>query len=196
MIPVDGNLDLSPLSRWVAFFYSKKKEMTNIMVVTLLAAFFLIRLYTLYISINNAKALIVEGAKEYGQANSKGLAATHILIYVGAAIEAMIYHTTLSFMNIFGLILLILSYLVLFHVIRTLGRIWTLKIFILPHHPIVKSGLYKITKHPNYFLNIVPELIGVLLLTGAKVSWLLLLPYAFFLFKRIKQEEKLMESMI
>lgn len=164
------------------------------MVLTLLAAFFVIRLYSLYISINNAKALIAEGAKEYGQANSKGLAATHILIYVGAALEAWIQHTTIGAINVFGLILLVLSYFVLFHVIRTLGRIWTLKIFILPHHPLVKSGLYKITKHPNYFLNIIPELIGVLLLTSATYTWFLLLPYAYFLIKRIKQEEKLMES--
>lgn len=165
------------------------------MILTLLAAFFIIRLYTLYISINNAKALVAEGAKEYGQANSKGLALTHILIYVGAAIEAFVNHTTLGYMNIFGLILLILSYFVLFHVIRTLGRIWTLKIFILPKHPIIHSGLYKITKHPNYFLNIVPELIGVLLLTSATFTWILLLPYAYFLIKRIKQEEKVMASL-
>ncbi|MFI8541532.1 isoprenylcysteine carboxylmethyltransferase family protein, partial [Staphylococcus capitis] len=54
-------------------------------------------------------------------------------------------------------------------------------LFILPNHPIIKSGLYKVTKHPNYFLNIIPELIGVLLI-----------PYAYFPFVRIKQEEKLM----
>ena len=165
------------------------------MVLLILAAFFFIRLYTLYISINNAKALVAEGAKEYGQSNSKGLAITHILIYVGAAIEAIIHHTTIGFTNVFGFILLLLSYIVLFHVIRTLGRIWTLKIFILPNHPIVKSGLYKVTKHPNYFLNIIPELIGVLLLTSATFTWFLLLPYAFFLIKRIKQEEKVMTSL-
>ena len=33
----------------------------------------------------------------------------------------------------------------LFMVIKTLGGIWTLKLFILPNHPIIKSGLYKIT---------------------------------------------------
>lgn len=103
MIPVDGNLDLSPLSRWVAFFYSIKKEMTKHHDFNVISCIFIIRLYTLYISINNAKALVAEGAKEYGQANSKGLALTHILIYVGAAIEAFVNHTTLGYMNIFVL---------------------------------------------------------------------------------------------
>ena len=75
----------------------------------------------------------------------------------------------------------------LFIVIKTLGGIWTLKLFILPNHPIIKSGLYKVTKHPNYFLNIIPELIGVLL-THATYTTVLLIPYAYFLFVRIKQE--------
>jgi isoprenylcysteine carboxyl methyltransferase len=87
---------------------------------------------------------------------------------------------------------LIIAYIMLFIVIKTLGRIWTLKLFILPNHPIIKSGLYKVTKHPNYFLNIIPELIGVLLLTHATYTTLLLVPYAYFLIVRIRQEEKLM----
>nr|WFO00044.1 isoprenylcysteine carboxylmethyltransferase family protein [Staphylococcus aureus] len=91
-----------------------------------------------------------------------------------------------------GLVILIFAYIMLFMVIKTLGGIWTLKLFILPNHPIIKSGLYKITKHPNYFLNIIPELIGVLLLTHATYTTILLVPYAYFLYVRIKQEEKLM----
>ncbi|OMG43202.1 hypothetical protein BK140_43980, partial [Paenibacillus macerans] len=89
---------------------------------------------------------------------------THVLIYMSAAIEAFIRKDTFSLLNGIGLIILIIAYIMLFIVIKTLGRIWTLKLFILPNHPIIKSGLYKVTKHPNYFLNIIPELIGVLLL--------------------------------
>ncbi|REH94370.1 isoprenylcysteine carboxylmethyltransferase family protein, partial [Staphylococcus felis] len=62
----------------------------------------------------------------------------------------------------------------------------------LPKHPIIKSGLYKMTKHPNYYLNIIPELIGVLLLTHATYTSILLIPYAYLLYTRIQQEEKLM----
>ena len=123
---------------------------------------------------------------------SKFLAITHVLIYMSAAIEAFIRKDTFSLLNGIGLIILIIAYIMLFIVIKTLGRIWTLKLFILPNHPIIKSGLYKVTKHPNYFLNIIPELIGVLLLTHATYTTLLLVPYAYFLIVRIRQEEKLM----
>lgn len=132
------------------------------------------------------------GAVEYGVKNSKYLAITHVFIYMSAAIETFIHKDTFSILNGIGLIILIVAYIMLFIVIKTLGRIWTLKLFILPNHPIIKSGLYKVTKHPNYFFNIIPELIGVLLLTHATYTTLLLVPYAYFLIARIRQEENLM----
>ena len=70
---------------------------------------------------------------------------------MSAAIETFIHKDTFSLLNGIGLIILIVAYIMLFIVIKTLGRIWTLKLFILPNHPIIKSGLYKVTKHPNYF---------------------------------------------
>lgn len=162
------------------------------MTFTILLIFFIVRLYSLKISISHSQQLIKNGAKEYGAQNSKYLALTHILIYVCGAIESFINKDTFSLFNGLGFVLLLFGYIVLFHVIKTLGSIWTLKLFILPQHPIVKSGLYKITKHPNYYLNIIPELIGVLLLTHASYTSLLLLPYGYFLYTRILQEEKMM----
>ncbi|PCF85537.1 isoprenylcysteine carboxylmethyltransferase family protein [Staphylococcus delphini] len=162
------------------------------MAFIILLIFFIIRLFSLAISIKHSKQLVQQGAQAYGEKNSKWLAITHILIYVGAAIETLLNHDTWRLMNTVGLITLVLAYLVLFHVIKTLGPIWTLKLYILPDHPIIRSGLYRITKHPNYYLNIIPELIGVLLLTHATYTSILLIPYAYFLFVRIRQEEKLM----
>lgn len=159
------------------------------MILTILFIFFCIRLISLKISMQHAKQLKVDGAVEYGIKNSKFLAITHVLIYMSAAIEAFIRKDTFSLLNGIGLIILIIAYIMLFIVIKTLGHIWTLKLFILPNHPIITSGLYKVTK---YFLNIIPELIGILLLTHATYTTLLLVPYAYFLIVRIRQEEKLM----
>lgn len=162
------------------------------MILTILFIFFCIRFISLKISMQHAKQLKVEGAVEYGVKNSKYLAITHVFIYMSAAIETFIHKDTFSILNGIGLIILIVAYIMLFIVIKTLGRIWTLKLFILPNHPIIKSGLYKVTKHPNYFFNIIPELIGVLLLTHATYTTLLLVPYAYLLIARIRQEENLM----
>ena len=108
---------------------------------------FCIRLISLKISINHSQQLKVDGAVEYGVNNSKFLAITHVFIYVCAGVEAMMNKDTFSLVNGIGLMILIFAYIMLFVVIRTLGGIWTLKLFILPNHPIIKSGLYKVTKH-------------------------------------------------
>lgn len=160
--------------------------------ILLLAAFFIIRIISLVISIQNSKALEKKGAIAYGKMNSKLLALTHILIYMCAAIESYIKQPEWTIVNSIGLSLMAFAYMILFIVIKTLGPIWTLKLYILPDHPIIKSGLYKITKHPNYYLNIIPELIGVLLMTSSFITSLLLIPYAYFLYSRIKQEEAIM----
>ena len=116
------------------------------MILTILFIFFCIRLISLKISMQHAKQLKVDGAVEYGIKNSKFLAITHVLIYMSAAIEAFIRKDTFSLLNGIGLIILIIAYIMLFIVIKTLGRIWTLKLFILPNHPIIKSGLYTTNK--------------------------------------------------
>lgn len=162
------------------------------MIILIVFTFFTLRLYSLFISIRHAKQLQFNGATEYGKHNSTWLALTHIAIYVIATIEAWLHQTTMNSLSIIGLVLMTFAYMILFMVIKTLGPIWTLKLYILPKHPIIKSGLFKITKHPNYFLNIVPELIGLLLLTQAIFAAPLLLPYAYLLWNRIRQEERMM----
>ncbi|MFW2641103.1 isoprenylcysteine carboxylmethyltransferase family protein, partial [Staphylococcus aureus] len=105
------------------------------MILSILLIFFCIRLVSLKISINHSKQLKADGAVEYGVKNSKFLAITHVLIYVLAGVEAFINKDTFSFANGIGLVILIFAYIMLFMVIKTLGGIWTLKLFILPNHP-------------------------------------------------------------
>ena len=56
----------------------------------------------------------------------------------------------------------------LFYVINELRAVWTVKVLIVPGHQLVTSPLFRRLKHPNYFLNIVPEFIG---LTMVFHSW-------------------------
>ncbi|OFU78298.1 hypothetical protein HMPREF3110_07520 [Staphylococcus sp. HMSC10C03] len=162
------------------------------MVLMILGLFFIIRLYSLSISIRHERELIAQGAVQCGAKNSKYLALLHILIYVASFVYATIAQPAFNVVSQIGLVLLIVSYMMLFWVIRTLGPIWTLKVYILKEHHIVKSGLFKFVKHPNYFLNIIPELIGVILLTQAYPVSVLLIPYAVSLYVRIQQEESAM----
>ncbi|WP_245957173.1 isoprenylcysteine carboxylmethyltransferase family protein [Bergeyella cardium] len=84
----------------------------------------------------------------------------------------------------------------LFYVIYQLGSVWTLKIYILKNHKIKTSFLFRYVKHPNYYLNIIPELIGIALLCRANISFGILFPiYLIILGIRIYQEERAMKNL-
>ena len=89
------------------------------------------------------------------------------------------------------MVLLVLAFAVLFYVIAALKEIWTVKLYILPDHKINHAFLFKYIRHPNYYLNIIPELIGLSLFCHAKYTAIFGLPvYLIILFVRIKQEEQ------
>ncbi|NAW50644.1 hypothetical protein GNY06_04325 [Elizabethkingia argentiflava] len=160
-----------------------------------LVLFFLIRIVSLLISISNEKRILKQGAVQYGRANSFLLSILHISFYSASFYEAYIQHTLFDIYSQVGLCLLIFAYTILFYVIYELREIWTVKLYILPNQKIVKSFLFRTVKHPNYFLNIIPELIGVGLLCHAWKTMLWLLPvYLVVLGIRIYQEEHAMRQ--
>jgi isoprenylcysteine carboxyl methyltransferase (ICMT) family protein YpbQ len=80
-------------------------------------------------------------------------------------------------------------------VILSLRGTWTTKILIIPNHVLVTNRLFKMIRHPNYFLNIVPEMIGILLVSQSWLTFIVLFPIlASILVYRIVHEEKAMRS--
>ena len=85
----------------------------------------------------------------------------------------------------------------LYTVTRLLKDIWTVKLMILKDHKFVNHWLFVNVKHPNYFLNILPELAGLALLCHALYTALVISPlYIFVMYIRIKEEEKLLKEII
>lgn len=163
------------------------------MITLVFCLFFAIRLVSLKISIQNEKNLIAKGAIQYGARNSKLLSIVHVLFYFSAVIEANYYGNTFDNVSLLGSAIVALSLIALFWVIRELGEIWTVKLYILPNHQINTSPLFKYIRHPNYFLNIIPELIGIILLCHAWYTLCFIFPiYLAILGVRIYQEEKAM----
>ncbi len=161
----------------------------NVLFIIILA----IRCYSLSISIKNEKNLIKNGAQQYGKGNSALLSIAHIVFYFSAIIEANRNQINFDSVSLFGLCLIVFALAALFYVIRQLKEIWTVKIYILPNHQLNRSFLFKYVRHPNYFLNIIPELIGLALLCHATYTALFGLPiYLLILFVRIKQEQHAM----
>lgn len=158
--------------------------------------FFLIRLFTLSISIRNEKRLKRNGAVEFGKKNSILLTLIHVAYYFSCLYEGYKSEAVFDMYSWVGTGLMTFSYIMLFVVIYQLREIWTVKLYIAPKHNIVETSLFKYVRHPNYFLNILPELIGVAFLCNAWTTLVIGFPlYCIVLATRIVQEERAMNSL-
>lgn len=158
--------------------------------------FFALRLVSLSFSILNEKRLKKAGAVQYGKTNSLLLTFAHIAYYFGALYEAYRTGATFDVLSWAGVAVLVFAYSVLFYVMYKLRDIWTVKLYIVPGQRIDRSFLFRTVRHPNYFLNIIPELIGIALLCHAWTTLLAGLPlYAILLGIRIRREEVAMKRL-
>ncbi|WP_156009230.1 isoprenylcysteine carboxyl methyltransferase family protein [Streptococcus ruminantium] len=165
-------------------------------VIVIMLVMFGIRLAFLKLSIQNEKRILANGGKEYGVSNTKLITLLHILFYLMCIVEAIVYKVQLDSVGYLGLALMLFSLLVLWVVTRLLGEIWTVKLMLLKEHKFVDHWLFRVVKHPNYFLNIAPELLGILLLCHAKFAALILPFYAYAIYKRICEENWLLKEII
>ena len=156
----------------------------------------IIRLSSLAISIRNENKLKQEGGKEYGKLNSSVLAILHTLFYFSAFFEGWYNKVQWDKFVTFGLIVYLFSIGVLFYVISQLSNFWTVKLIIAKKHPRNTSFLFKYVRHPNYYLNIIPELIGLGLIMKAEFVLIYFFPvYLVSLAVRIIQEERTMDQL-
>lgn len=165
--------------------------------IIFVAVVFVIRLFFLKISKKNEKAILENGGREYGAANSKRLTLLHIAFYLFSPIENAVRNIKMDEISYVGAFLMIFSMVMLAVVVRLLGNIWTVKLMLLKNHKYNPHWLFKVVKHPNYFLNIFPELLGLTLLCHSYVTGIVLAPlYLFTIFTRIKEEDKLLKEII
>jgi isoprenylcysteine carboxyl methyltransferase (ICMT) family protein YpbQ len=164
------------------------------LIIFLIAAFAW-RITTVVISARHEKALKLSGGKEYGDSTSLLLAGFHVLFYVSAVVEGLGRDDMADTVSYVGLVMYAVSAVALISVIRSLGPLWTIKLIIAPGHHVVRSGLFRFIRHPNYFVSIIPELVGLALATNAYWTLCIGLPlYAIPLTMRIRQEENVMKS--
>ncbi|MDL4974802.1 isoprenylcysteine carboxylmethyltransferase family protein [Enterococcus faecalis] len=154
------------------------------------------RIRVLLISKRNEQELLESGGKEYGKIVSKLLAILHTLFYFCALFEGIYKKVQFDSIGLIGTIIIGLSFFILIRVIQTLGKYWTVKLIFADKHTLNTNWLFKHIKHPNYFLNIIPELIGVTLVFHAWYTLLILLmPYGICLYLRIREENQLLANL-
>jgi len=159
------------------------------------AAAFLFRLVMLAVSIRHEKALKRDGAIELGAGNSKLLALCHIAFYFSALAEGLHRKPPFDTISIVGCVLYAIGAISLLLVVRILGRFWTIKLILARDHQLITHPLFRIFRHPNYILNLFPEIIGLALIFHAYIT--LIVGIALYLIPlsiRIRQEEAAMSQ--
>lgn len=166
--------------------------MNGIIILFLLAV--AVRLISLFKSAFNEEKLKKKGAIEYGKKNSRALILVHALFYISCIVEAVLLDKSINRISFIGLGLFVFSMVMLWMVIFNLKDIWTVKLYIAPDQKVNKSLIFRYVRHPNYFLNIIPEMISIALIGQAWYTLLVGLPlYLIPLTLRIVQEEKVMK---
>lgn len=164
-------------------------------IATIFWSCFGFRLISLFKSIFNEKRLIKEGAKEHGKKNSTLLTIVHILFYIGCIVEAQLLENQYNTVSFIGLAVYGFSMFFLWWVIVELNPVWTVKLYIAENHQLNTNWLFKLIKHPNYFLNVIPELIGIALICQSFYTLAIGFPiYMIPLIKRIQQENQVMKE--
>ncbi|QKE71920.1 hypothetical protein HPK19_03475 [Arthrobacter citreus] len=148
------------------------------------------RVVELGIAKNNEKKLKQRGAIEFGQAHYKYFIILHSMFFLSIFIENyFIPYVEMEFFT-FLLILFIILQLARVWVISTLGERWNTKIIILPNEKLVKDGLYKYIKHPNYII-VTIELLVIPIMFHAYITTVVFSISNLMLLKvRIREENK------
>jgi isoprenylcysteine carboxyl methyltransferase (ICMT) family protein YpbQ len=163
--------------------------------VIFFAAALCFRLLMLAVSIRHEKALKRDGAVEIGAGNSKFLALVHTAFYFSALAEGLYRKAPFDRISLAGSVLYGFGILALLIVVRILGRLWTVKLLLARDHELVVHPLFRAVRHPNYYLNLMPELLGFALIFHAYITLVVgLALYAIPLSARIRQEEAAMSQ--
>ena len=77
--------------------------------------------------------------------------------------------------------------------VAVLGQAWTFRVIVRPGAALVTSGPYRFLRHPNY-VGVVGELVGVALMSGARIAGpLMTLMFCGLILKRIAVEDRALE---
>jgi len=148
----------------------------------------IVRIIELVIAKSNEKWLRKQGAVEYGTEHYKFFIFLHTGFFISLLIEYNL--STFAGINYIAMFLFFVVQIFRLSIFISLGKYWNTRILVIPGRNLVKKGLYKYLKHPNYFI-VVLEFILIPLSYSLFVSMLIFSVLNLILLSvRIKTENK------
>ena len=151
----------------------------------------LLRIVELIVSRRNEVWLLQQGAVEYGQKHYPYIVALHVLFIISLIIEYSTKQT--SSFSLFFLVLYFLLMAFKMLVIMSLGKFWNTKIYHISGFPLMKRGVYKYVKHPNYLIVIAEIAIIPLVFHLYFTAITFTVLNAIILSVRVKEENKVLK---
>ena len=109
------------------------------------------RLVELMVSVRHSHWARGRGGVEYGRAHYPAMVAVHVGLLAGMVIE--VYAADRLFLPALGwpmFVLVVMSQVLRWWCVRTLGPRWNTRVIVVPNLPLVASGPYQWLRHPNY----------------------------------------------
>lgn len=159
-----------------------------------LAVAMLFMLAELQVSRRHERLLRARGAIEPPDAVYSTMRWAYPAVFVAMAVEGMLSGPAPRPVLVAGIVVFAIGKVVKLWAITTLGERWTYKVLVLPGVPLVTSGPYRFVRHPNY-AGVVGELVGMALMTGARLTGPLgLVFFSWLLMRRIQAEERALKA--
>jgi methyltransferase len=159
-------------------------------VTTALAVVLVLMLGELWLSKRHERALLARGALETSDPVYSSMRLAYPGVFVAMAMEGLLSPPVPPAVLAAGIAVFVGGKAVKAWAIATLGERWTYKVLVLPGAPLITGGPYRFIRHPNY-AGVVGELIGMALMTGARVTGPLgVLFFSWLLMRRIRAEDQ------
>ncbi|MEJ7649968.1 MAG: isoprenylcysteine carboxyl methyltransferase family protein [Nakamurella sp.] len=109
------------------------------------------RVAELVVSTRNLAWSRARGGRESGRGHYPAMVVLHVGLLVGCVVEVLVADR--PFLPVLGwsmFVLVLASQTLRWWCINTLGRQWNTRIVVAPTVPLVRSGPYRLLRHPNY----------------------------------------------
>ena len=164
--------------------------MTQAVFCVLVGAVALQRLFELRISNRNAVRLKARGGREYAPEQVRWMALLHGAWLAAMPLEVLLAERPFDVrLACAALLVFMFGQALRLAAMRRLGERWCVRVITVPSEPVVRGGIFRMFKHPNY-LGVVLELFALPMVHGAWVTALVASALnAALLSARIRVEE-------
>ena len=156
--------------------------------VLLIAYVFLQRIAELAIAQRNTRALIKEGAHEFGRKGYR----LFIALHSAWLISIVIFAVPSPRPDLLLLLLFALTQALRYWALFTLGRYWTTRLISSPNFPRIRKGPYRFFPHPNYLVVVAEIALVPLIMNEETVASVFTFLNAALLVWRIRMENRVL----